>query len=80
MYPAKLIVDGRVFRDEFPQWSEAVHGNRLVDFSHIDQHDLISEHANTHNRLQDLCQQRVSFASTQDRYHTETASRQVSVS
>ena len=68
VYPAKLVVDGRVFRDEFPQWSEAVHGSRLVDFTHIDQHDLFSEHANIHDRLQDSCQQRVSFASTQDRY------------
>ena len=68
VYPAKLIVDGRVFRDEFPQWSEAVHGSRLVDFTHIDQHDLFSEHANIHDRLQDSCQQRVSFASTQDTY------------
>ena len=37
VYPAKLIVDGKVVRDEFPNWNEIRNGNRLGDFIHIDQ-------------------------------------------
>lgn len=36
VYPAKLIVDGKLVRDEFPDWSVVLRGNRLGDFSHID--------------------------------------------
>ena len=36
VYPAKLIVNGKVVMDEFPDWNEAMRGSRLVDFSHID--------------------------------------------
>ena len=43
VYPAKLIVDGKVYRDEFPQWNDAVRGNRLIDFTHIDKNDPIFE-------------------------------------
>lgn len=35
VYPAKLLVDGKIVRDEFPEWSEALKGSRLGDFSHI---------------------------------------------
>ena len=37
IYPAKLMVDGKVVRDEFPDWSEAMKGSRLGDFSHIEE-------------------------------------------
>ena len=37
VYPAKLLVDGKIVRDEFPDWSEAMKGSRLGDFSHIDE-------------------------------------------
>ena len=36
IYPAKLVVDGKVVRDEFPDWNEAMRCSRLSDFSHID--------------------------------------------
>ena len=35
MYPAKLVVDGKVVRGEFPDWNEAMRYSRLFDFSHI---------------------------------------------
>ena len=37
IYPAKLSVDGKIVRDEFPGWSEALRGSRLGDFSHIEE-------------------------------------------
>ena len=37
VYPAKLSVDGKIVRDELPNWSEILKGNRLGDFSYIDQ-------------------------------------------
>ena len=37
VYPAKLLVDGKIVRDEFTDWSEAMKGSRLGDFSHIDE-------------------------------------------
>lgn len=36
LYPAKLVVDGKVVRDEFPDWTEVMKSSRLADFSHID--------------------------------------------
>lgn len=36
IYPAKLVVDGKVVKDEFPDWNEAMRCSRLSDFSHID--------------------------------------------
>ena len=37
VYPAKLIVDGKVVRDEFPDWNDAMRCSRLSsDFAHID--------------------------------------------
>ena len=37
IYPAKLSVDGKIVGDEFPDWSEALRGSRLGDFSHIEE-------------------------------------------
>ena len=36
IYPAKLVVDGRVVCDKLPDWSDALRGNRLGDFIHVD--------------------------------------------
>ena len=36
MYPAKPIVDGRVVRDEFPDWGDIIQGNRLPVFIYIE--------------------------------------------
>ena len=36
VYPAKLLVDGKAVRDEFPDWAAVLKGNRLGDFSHIE--------------------------------------------
>lgn len=36
IYPAKLVVDSKVVRDEFPDWNEAMRCSRLSDFSHTD--------------------------------------------
>lgn len=36
VYPAKLVIDGKVVRDEFPDWNNVMKGSRLVDFAHID--------------------------------------------
>ena len=35
VYPAKLLVDGKLVRDEFPDWNVALRGNRVGDFSHV---------------------------------------------
>lgn len=37
MYPAKLSLDGKIVRDELPNWSEILKENRICDFLHIDQ-------------------------------------------
>ena len=29
MYPAKLIGDGRVVQDEFPDWGDIIQGSKL---------------------------------------------------
>ena len=36
VYPAKLLVEGKVIRDEFPDWHSAMKGSRIAEFSHID--------------------------------------------
>ena len=38
LYPAKLIVDGKLVRDEFPDWGAVLHKSRTTDFAIIDQH------------------------------------------
>ena len=35
VYPAKLLVDGKLVRNEFPDWNVAIRGSRIGDFSHI---------------------------------------------
>ena len=37
IYPAKLLVDGKLVRDELPDWNEVLKGSRLGDFSHTDE-------------------------------------------
>ena len=36
LYPARLIVDGKLVRDEFPDWGEVLHRGRTTDFAHIE--------------------------------------------
>lgn len=36
VYPAKLVIDGKVVRDEFPDWNDVMKGSRVADFAHID--------------------------------------------
>ena len=38
LYPAKLIVNGKLVRDEFPDLGEVLHRSRTTEFAHIDQH------------------------------------------
>ena len=45
VYPAKLIVDGKVIRDEFPDWNESMRCSRLSDFSHIDKNFGFDQHS-----------------------------------
>ena len=50
VYPAKLIVEGKVVRDEFSDWNEVIRASRLSDFTHIDISDdssMIKEHEYT---------------------------------
>ena len=50
VYPAKLIVEGKVVRDEFPDWNEVIRSSRLSNFTHIDISDdssMIKEHEYT---------------------------------
>ena len=35
VYPAKLLVDGKLVRNEFPDWDTAIRGSRIGEFSHI---------------------------------------------
>jgi hypothetical protein len=35
VYPAKLIVNGQVVADEFPQWNDIVHMKRNLYFEHM---------------------------------------------
>ena len=38
VYPAKLLVEGKVVMDEFPDWGRVMKGSRLADFGHIDRY------------------------------------------
>ena len=53
VYPAKLVVDGRVVRDEFPDWNDAMRGSRLSDFSHIDRNFGLEQPTMNHCDMQD---------------------------
>ena len=35
VYPAKLLVDGKVICDQFPEWAAALKGDRLGDFAYV---------------------------------------------
>lgn len=41
LYPAKLMVEGKIVRDEFPDWGNVIQVNRITDFSHIDSNFLL---------------------------------------
>ena len=43
LYPAKLIVNGKLVRDEFPDWGEVLHRSRTTEFAHIDQHSSFDQ-------------------------------------
>lgn len=57
-YPAKLIVDGKIIRDEFPDWGEIIQKSRRIDFTHIDNNRMCGQ-SNELNTMQDVCQQSV---------------------
>ena len=40
LYPAKLMVEGKIVKDELPDWTEAMRESRVSDFSHMDSHQL----------------------------------------
>lgn len=46
VYPARLLVDGRLVQDELPEWNRYVHANRLPDIANVP-HIHVS---NSHNR------------------------------
>ena len=37
VYPAKLLVDGKVIRDQFPEWAAALKGDGLGDFEYVNE-------------------------------------------
>ena len=47
VYPAKLIVEGRIVRDEFPDWGKVMKGSRMTDFDHIDRNFLFDQDLRT---------------------------------
>ena len=36
VYPTKLIGDGRVVQDEFPDWGDIIQGSKLPEFTYIE--------------------------------------------
>ena len=50
VYPAKLIVDGKLIKDEFPDWNETINASRLADFSHIDNNMYVSQ-----SNIENMC-------------------------
>ena len=50
LYPAKLVVEGKTVRDEFPDWNEIIKGSRIIKFSHIDQIDFERFDSLTHDK------------------------------
>ena len=73
LYPAKLIVEGKLVRDEFPDWGNVLHRSRTADFTHIDRNfsfDQPHNHLNTDDlsaREQYLCTKTVNGNSTRSR-------------
>lgn len=53
VYPAKLIVDGKVFRDEFPDWATVMMSSRLGNFTHID-NSVLTRQRTTKEQPRDL--------------------------
>ena len=53
LYPAKLVVEGKTVRDEFPDWNEIMKGSRIINFSHIDQMDFERFDSLTHDKTCD---------------------------
>ena len=53
LYPAKLVVEGKTVRDEFPDWNEIIKGSRIIKFSHIDQIDFERFDSLTHDKTCD---------------------------
>jgi hypothetical protein len=51
VYPAKLIVDGRVLHDEFPEWNACVCGKRLQMIDNIEQQPDRRQSTTFQNRL-----------------------------
>lgn len=49
LYPAKLIVEGKLVRDEFPDLGDALYRSRMADFSHIDRNVLFDQPCNQSN-------------------------------
>ena len=53
LYPAKLLVGGKIVIDEFPDWGRVMQGSRMADFTHIDKTALFEneqrDHSNLHN-------------------------------
>ena len=47
VYPAKLLIEGRVVRDEFPDWGKVMKGSRLTDFEHINRNFLFDQDLRT---------------------------------
>ena len=43
LYPAKLIVNGKLVRDEFPDWGNVLHRSRTTEFAHIDQYSTFDQ-------------------------------------
>lgn len=71
VFPAKLIVDGKVYRDEFPGWNDIVHRDRLVDFTHIDRAQCVYDQppVDVMNTTQQSRLHSFNFTSTQENDH-----------
>ena len=53
VYPAKLLVEGKVVMDEFPDWGRVMKGSRLADFGHIDRYSTFDLRTNSEARTRD---------------------------
>ena len=48
LYPAKLLVEGKIVIDEFPDWGRVMQGSRMADFIHIDKTALFENESRDH--------------------------------
>jgi hypothetical protein len=46
LYPAKIISDGYIIKDEFPNWNYYISYDRMADIKHIEQQETINRHSN----------------------------------